>query len=114
LKDNALVLLLTTVNIDEGFICRIRRWPATTIAQSRPIRRKFGPDPVKELPILEAAAACDSNMGAVDIRDQLRATEGHDHRNRSGGWRATAWTFLLEVALVAPLQRPAAVAAAPC
>ncbi len=38
-------------------------------------------------------------MGAVDTGNQLRATEGLDHRNRRG-WRAIAWTFLLEVALV--------------
>jgi hypothetical protein len=39
-------------------------------------------------------------MGAVDTGDHLRATEGLDHRNRWGGWRAIAWTFLLEIALV--------------
>lgn len=39
-------------------------------------------------------------MGAVDIGDQLRASEGLDHRICKGSWRAIAWTFLLEVALV--------------
>ncbi|KFA77474.1 hypothetical protein S40288_08709 [Stachybotrys chartarum IBT 40288] len=98
-KDNALVLLLTTVFTEEEFIRRVRRRPSAT-AQSRPIRREFGPDPVKELPMLVAADAYNKQMGAVDIGDQLRASEGLDHRNRRGGWRAIAWNFLLEVILV--------------
>ena len=50
--------------------------------------------------MLEAADTYNKQMGAVDTGNQLRATEGLDHRNRRGGWRAIAWTFLLEVALV--------------
>ncbi|KAH7304560.1 hypothetical protein B0I35DRAFT_494925, partial [Stachybotrys elegans] len=70
-KDNALVLLLTTVYPFEWdeFVRRVRRGPSTITAQSRPSRREFGPDPVKELPMLEAAAAYNKYMGSVDIRD---------------------------------------------
>jgi hypothetical protein len=91
--------MLTTVFTADEFVRRVRRRPRNT-AQSRPIRCEFGPDPLKELPILEAADVYNKQMGAVDIGDQLRATEGLDHRNRRGGWRAIAWTFLLEVALI--------------
>ncbi|KEY74881.1 hypothetical protein S7711_09671 [Stachybotrys chartarum IBT 7711] len=63
-KHNALVLLLTTVFTGEEFIRCIRRRPSTATAQSCPIRREFGPDPVKELPMPQAAAAYNSNMGA--------------------------------------------------
>jgi hypothetical protein len=93
------VLLLTTVFTGFEFIQRIRRRPAAT-AQSRSIRLEFRGEAVKEMPMLEAAAAYNSNMSAVDIGDQLRATEGLDHRNRRDGWRAIAWNFLLEVMLV--------------
>ncbi|KFA81666.1 hypothetical protein S40288_09148 [Stachybotrys chartarum IBT 40288] len=41
-------------------------------------------------------------MGAVDIGDQLRATEGLDHLEGPGALA------------VAPVQKPKAVVAAPC
>ncbi|KFA81998.1 hypothetical protein S40288_10136, partial [Stachybotrys chartarum IBT 40288] len=77
-KDNALVLMLTTVYTGDEFKRKVRRRPSAT-PQSRPIRREFGLDTVKEMPILEAADAYNNKMGAVDIGDQLRATEGLDH-----------------------------------
>ncbi|KFA79912.1 hypothetical protein S40288_10407, partial [Stachybotrys chartarum IBT 40288] len=77
-KDNALVLMLITVYIGDEFKHKVRRRPSAT-PQSRPIRREFGPNAVKEMPILEAADAYNNKMGAVDIGDQLRATEGLDH-----------------------------------
>ncbi|KFA70709.1 hypothetical protein S40288_07607 [Stachybotrys chartarum IBT 40288] len=82
-KHNALVLLLPTVFICQEFICRIRRWHSA-IATSQAIRREFRDEPVKELPMLEAAAAYNYNTGAVDIGDQLPATEGLEHCNLSG------------------------------
>lgn len=39
-------------------------------------------------------------MGGVDIGDQLRAGGGLNHRVCRGNWRALAWTFLLETALI--------------
>ncbi|KFA55188.1 hypothetical protein S40293_09894 [Stachybotrys chartarum IBT 40293] len=98
-KDNALVLLLSTVFTGEEFMRRVRRKPSATGA-SGPIRREFGSVAIKELPMLQAANDYNYSMGAVDRGDQLRATESLDHRNRRGGWRAIAWTFLLEVTLV--------------
>jgi hypothetical protein len=35
--------------------------------------------------MLEAADTYNKQMGAVDTGNQLRATEGLDHRNRRGG-----------------------------
>ena len=93
------MLMLTTVYTGDEFKRKVRRRPSAT-AQSRPIRHEFGPNAVKEMPILEAADAYNNKMGAIDIGDQLRATEGLDHRNHRGGWRAIAWTFLLEIALI--------------
>ncbi|KAF6524802.1 hypothetical protein HZS61_010597 [Fusarium oxysporum f. sp. conglutinans] len=39
-------------------------------------------------------------MNAVDRGDQMRAYWGPDRRVRRGGWRALAWDFLLEIALI--------------
>lgn len=46
------------------------------------------------------AAQYNDQMGAVDIGDQLRASEGFDHRVHKGNWRVIAWKFLLETSLV--------------
>ena len=60
--------------------------------------------------VLSVTADYNDLIGAVDIGDQLRASEGLDHRVRGGNWRALAWSFLLEVCLVNSylLQRKAA------
>jgi hypothetical protein len=39
-------------------------------------------------------------MGAVDIGDQLQATDSLQHRVYRGHWQALAWTFLLDTMLV--------------
>ena len=39
-------------------------------------------------------------MGAVDVGDQLQATDSLQHRVCRGRWQATAWTFLLDTMLV--------------
>ncbi|KAJ0128813.1 Uncharacterized protein HZ326_28094 [Fusarium oxysporum f. sp. albedinis] len=83
-KNSALVLMYTTVYTGREFLDKVCRRPTSTTAQSRPMRREFGTATVKEVPVLEAAAAYNSNMGAVDTGDQLRATEGLDHRTRRG------------------------------
>lgn len=68
--------------------------------QSRPIQRFFGDEPVKELSIPSLAATYNLEMNAVDRGDQLRSYWGPNRRVRRGGWRALAWDFLLEIALI--------------
>jgi hypothetical protein len=46
------------------------------------------------------AAIYNKEMNAVDRGDQMRAYWGLDRRVRRGGWKALAWDFLLEIALV--------------
>ncbi|KAH7463450.1 hypothetical protein FOMA001_g18173 [Fusarium oxysporum f. sp. matthiolae] len=46
------------------------------------------------------AATYNDEMNAVDRGDQMRAYWGPDRRVRRGGWRALAWDFLLEIALI--------------
>ncbi|KFA69906.1 hypothetical protein S40285_07450, partial [Stachybotrys chlorohalonatus IBT 40285] len=83
----------------QEFTHRVRHRPLT-IGTSCLTKKAFSKNRVKKLPMLAAIAAYNDQMGAVDIGDQLQATEGLDHCIRLGGWRAIAWTFLLEVALV--------------
>jgi hypothetical protein len=94
------VLLLTTVYSGEEVIDRIRRRPTTTTLRSRPIKQIFGVESVKKMTVPSVTADYNDLMGAVDIGDQLRASEGLDHRVRKGNWRALAWSFLLETCLV--------------
>ncbi|RKK60887.1 hypothetical protein BFJ69_g17184 [Fusarium oxysporum] len=68
--------------------------------QARPIQRFFGDDPVKQVSIPSIAAIYNNEMNAVDRGDQMRAYWGLDRRVRRGGWKALAWDFLLEIALV--------------
>uniref|UniRef100_A0A8H7K3B7 PiggyBac transposable element-derived protein domain-containing protein n=1 Tax=Bionectria ochroleuca TaxID=29856 RepID=A0A8H7K3B7_BIOOC len=98
-KDNALVLLLSTVYEGTEFTTRIRKRPTTTHARARAIKHFFGAESVKEARVLSAAADYNDHMGAVDRGDQLRQQEGLEHRICKGPWRALAWGFLLETAL---------------
>ncbi|KEY73686.1 hypothetical protein S7711_09569 [Stachybotrys chartarum IBT 7711] len=50
--------------------------------------------------IPSVTVAYNHNMGAVDIGDQLQATESLHHRVYKGRWQALAWTFLLDTVLV--------------
>ncbi|RKK30578.1 hypothetical protein BFJ66_g16247 [Fusarium oxysporum f. sp. cepae] len=99
-KDNALVLFLTTVFKGNERLDCIRKKPTTGQMQARPIQRFFGDDPVKQVSIPSIAAIYNNEMNAVDRGDQMRAYWGLDRRVRRGGWKALAWDFLLEIALV--------------
>jgi hypothetical protein len=94
------VLFLTTVFNGTEFELRIRRKPTTKSAQSRLSRAFFGNEDKKVVSIPTIAAAYNDEMGAVDLADQLRASQRYDHRICRGGWQALAWTFLLETAII--------------
>jgi hypothetical protein len=99
-KDNALVLLLSTVFTGKEFEHCIRRRPTSKGPIAKPVREAFGSDAVKEMSIPSVTVAYNHNMGAVDIGDQLQATESLHHRVYKGRWQALAWTFLLDTVLV--------------
>ncbi|KAJ3498250.1 hypothetical protein NLG97_g1279 [Lecanicillium saksenae] len=98
-KDNALVLMLSTVFTGEEFEQRVRRRPTTKQPRARPIQQIFGDESVKILEVPSFGAAYNDFMGAVDIGDQLRASSSQDHRVNKGNWQAIAWSFLLETAI---------------
>ncbi|KJZ68919.1 hypothetical protein HIM_11686 [Hirsutella minnesotensis 3608] len=100
-KDNALVLMLSTVHTGVEVEQRIRRRPNNLKKpQQKAIKREFGDEPTKELLIPAATAEYNDNMGGVDIGDQLRSYLGFDHPIRRGGWKAIAFGFLLDTALI--------------
>ncbi|KJZ70308.1 hypothetical protein HIM_10315 [Hirsutella minnesotensis 3608] len=100
-KDNALVLMLSTVHTGEELEQRIRRRPnSLTKPQQRAIKREFGDQPIKELPVPTVTAEHNDHMSAVDVGDQLRSYLGFDHSIRRGGWKAVAFGFLLDTALI--------------
>lgn len=68
--------------------------------QARPIQRFFGTEAVKLISIPSIAAVYNDEMGAVDQGDQMRSYWSPTRRARRGGWRALAWDFLLEIALI--------------
>jgi hypothetical protein len=55
---------------------------------------------VKVIQIPSFAADYNDHMGGVDIGDQYKASLGLHHRFCKGNWRAMAWSFLLDTALV--------------
>ncbi|KEY74609.1 hypothetical protein S7711_05040 [Stachybotrys chartarum IBT 7711] len=79
-KDNALVLLLSTVFTSKEFERYIRRRPTTKGSTAKPIREAFSSEAVKEMSIPSVTVAYNHNMGAIDIGDQLQATESLHHR----------------------------------
>ena len=91
---------MTTVYTGQELVVKLRKRPTTTKARARPIKREFSGKPVKFLQIPSVSADYNDNMGGVDIGDQLRASEGLQHRVYKGNWRALAWKFLLETCLV--------------
>jgi hypothetical protein len=99
-KDNALVLLMSTIFTGHEFEYRIRKKPNTAQPRARPMQLEFGDEPVKRVHIPVASTAYNDHMGAVDVGDQLRATLRATHRKRRGPWRAVAWEFLLLNAVV--------------
>ncbi|KAH7463444.1 hypothetical protein FOMA001_g18049 [Fusarium oxysporum f. sp. matthiolae] len=99
-KDNALLLFLSTVFTGNEWIDRKRKRPTTDQPAAWPMQEFFGEDPVKVVSIPSIAATYNDEMNAVDRGDQMRAYWGPDRRVRRGGWRALAWDFLLEIALI--------------
>ncbi|EXL65810.1 hypothetical protein FOPG_17984 [Fusarium oxysporum f. sp. conglutinans race 2 54008] len=99
-KDNALVLFLSTVFTGIERVDRIRKRPTTDQPAARPMQEFSGEEPVKVISIPSIAATYNDEMNAVDRGDQMRAYWDLYRHVRRGGWRALAWDFLLEIALI--------------
>jgi hypothetical protein len=94
------VLFLSTVFTGVERVDRKRKRPTTDQPSARPIKRFFSAEPVKVISIPSIAAIYNEQMNAVDQGDQRRAYWSPDRRVRRGSWKALAWDFLLEIALI--------------
>ncbi|KAF7548562.1 hypothetical protein G7046_g8632 [Stylonectria norvegica] len=65
-KDNALVLMLSTVFKGDEFEVKKRKKPNTEEPRARPIKAFFGDDPQKEFPVPSIGARYNDEMNAVD------------------------------------------------
>ncbi|KJZ77974.1 hypothetical protein HIM_02611 [Hirsutella minnesotensis 3608] len=100
-KDNALVLMLSTVHTGQEIEERIRKRPANiSKPQQRAIKEEFQDKHIKKLKLPVATVEYNDYMGGVDVGDQLRSYLGYDHIMRRGGWKAIAYGFLLDTALI--------------
>jgi hypothetical protein len=99
-KDNALVLFLTTVYDDSETVVCTKKRPTSSQRYSVPMKRFFGDEPVKEIPMPAVAADYNTYMNAVDIADHLRSNmRTENHRQRRGPARALMWDFLTKTAV---------------
>ncbi|KJZ69679.1 hypothetical protein HIM_10926 [Hirsutella minnesotensis 3608] len=100
-KDNALVLMLSTVHTGNEIEERIRKRPANVSKpQQRAIKEEFKDKHTKKLKLPIVTVEYNDEMGSVDVGDQLRGYMGYDHITRRGGWKAIAYGFLLDTALI--------------
>src|SRR6266516_1382988 len=100
-KDNEIVLFITTVFSDTSMVIRLRKRPGKANSEpKRTVRKAFGDQWRKKLPIPTVIDAYNHNMNGVDVGDQLRAEHRWQHRWKGFAWRPLAWGFLLDTVLV--------------
>jgi hypothetical protein len=98
-KDNAYVLLQSTVHDGKQTVDRNRRRPKETSSSAKTARIPFGDQPCKVLAIPIVVDDYNYHMGYVDQGDQLSAGNGGLRRIKRGGWQAIEH-WLLRTVLV--------------
>jgi hypothetical protein len=98
-KDQAFVLMMSSVLSGDERVVRLRRRPKETSSKAKTSRVPFGEDPVKELSIPAIADAYNYHMGAVDEFDHLTAQNPGLRRVKRGGSQALEH-WLLRTVLV--------------
>jgi hypothetical protein len=100
-KDNALVLMMSTVHelsTPENSVLRLRKRLAASSTSAKTARAAFhGKDRINML-IPNLVDDYNHNMNGVDQSDQLRANHPGTCRVRRGGWHAL-WLFMFNVVL---------------
>jgi Transposase IS4 len=98
-KDQAFVLIMSSVLSGDQRVLRLRKRPKETSSKAKTARVPFGKDAVKELSIPAIADGYNYHMGAVDEFDHLTAQNaGLRHIERGGHQALEHW--LLRTALV--------------
>jgi hypothetical protein len=98
-KDQAFVLMMSSVLSGDERIARLRRRPKETSSKAKTSRVPFGKEPVKELSIPAIADEYNYHMGAVDAFDHLTAQNAGLRHIKRGGFQALEH-WLLRIVLV--------------
>ena len=98
-KDQAFVLMMSSVLSGDEMVVRLRRRPKETSSKAKTSRVPFGEDAIKELNIPTIADAYNYHMGAVDEFDHLTAQNPGLRCVRRGGSQALEH-WLLRTVLV--------------
>jgi hypothetical protein len=83
-KDNAFAPTMSTVYDGTARVTTVRKRPKETSTSAKTARVPFGDQPTKALEIPEVYNFYNHKMGAVDIADQLAATDYGCRRIRRG------------------------------
>jgi hypothetical protein len=98
-KDQAFVLMMSSVWSGDQKVSRLRKRPKETSSKAKTAREPFGDDAIKELFIPAIADGYNYHMGAVDEFDHLTAQNaGLRHVRRGGAQALEHW--LLRTVLV--------------
>jgi hypothetical protein len=98
-KDQAFVLIMSSVLSGDKKVLRLRKRPKETSSKARTAREPFGSDATKELLIPLVVDGYNYHMGAVDEFDHLTAQNaGRRHVKRGGAQAPEHW--LLRIVLV--------------
>ncbi len=87
-KDQAFVLMMSSVLSGDERIVRLRKRPKETSSKAKTSGVPFGKEPVKELRIPAIADEYNHHMGAIDAFDQLNAQNAGLRPVRRGGHQA--------------------------
>jgi len=87
------LFLSTTSNPTDSIVIRNQKRPSSTSTSAKTVRKIFGVEPRKDLPIPKFIDDYNHLMNAVDIADQRRARNPGNRPIRTGGWHAL-WNFL--------------------
>ena len=98
-KDNTFALTMSTVHDRISKVTRVRKRPKKTSSKAKTARVPFGDQPTKELEIPELYDYYNHNILAIDVTDQLAASNSGRRRIKRGAWQAID-QWLLTVVLV--------------
>jgi hypothetical protein len=95
-KDNAFALAMSTVFDGKEKVTRLRKRPKKTSSKAKTARVPFGDQATKELEIPKIYDFYNHNMLAVDVADQLAASNAGYRRIRRGAWQAIEQWLLVQ------------------
>jgi hypothetical protein len=96
-KDMAFALVMSTVYDGKKKVWSLRRRPKETSTSAKTARKPFGNQTTKRLEIPDAYNQYNHNMLAIDVADQMAASNSGRRRIRRGAWQALDQWLLVTV-----------------